>query len=303
MTKAQDHPRKALGKGLGALISSRTTPRTETAPASASDGVSTVPIALIDPNPLQPRSVFNANRLQELADSIAANGIIQPLVIRPRDGRYQLVAGERRWRAAKLAGLSEVPAVVRPISDDRLLEVTLVENIQREDLNPIEVAHAFDRLIRELHLSHEVLAARTGKDRTTITNTLRLLKLPPDIQQLVAEHRLSAGHARAILALPSADFQRQVAEKACSQGMSVRQVERMVQKMTSGRDPKSPEDPTADPNVRAAIEDLERVLGTRVRIVGRADARGKLEIEFYSAEDLDRIYSLIVNDRSNAQAV
>ena len=303
MTKAQDHPRKALGKGLGALISSRTTPRTETAPASASDGVSTVPIALIDPNPLQPRSVFNANRLQELADSKSANGIIQPLVIRPRDGRYQLVAGERRWRAAKLAGLSEVPAVVRPISDDRLLEVTLVENIQREDLNPIEVAHAFDRLIRELHLSHEVLAARTGKDRTTITNTLRLLKLPPDIQQLVAEHRLSAGHARAILALPSADFQRQVAEKACSQGMSVRQVERMVQKMTSGRDPKSPEDPTADPNVRAAIEDLERVLGTRVRIVGRADARGKLEIEFYSAEDLDRIYSLIVNDRSNAQAV
>lgn len=303
MTKTQDHPRKALGKGLGALISSRTTPRGEPAPASGNDGVTTVPIALIDPNPLQPRSVFNANRLQELADSIAANGIIQPLVIRPHEGRYQLVAGERRWRAAKLAGLSEVPAVIRPISDDRLLEVTLVENIQREDLNPIEVARAFDRLTRELHLSHEELAARTGKDRTTITNTLRLLKLPSDIQQLVAEHRISAGHARAILALPSADFQRQVAEKACSQGLSVRQVERMVQKMTAGREAKPAEDPAADPNVRAAIENLERVLGTRVRIIGRPDARGKLEIEFYSAEDLDRIYSLIVNERSNAQAV
>jgi len=305
MTRTPDHPRKALGKGLGALLTSRTTPKQDAAPehSAAPDTLTTVPIALIDPNPLQPRSVFSANRLQELADSIAANGIIQPLVVRKVDDRYQLVAGERRWRAAKLAGLAEVPVVVQQISDDRLLEVTLVENIQREDLNPMEVAHAFDRLTRELHLSHEELARRTGKDRTTITNTLRLLKLPSDIQQLVAEHRLSAGHARAILALPDIEHQRQIAEKACSQGLSVRQVERLVQKMTASREPKPAEDPASDPNVRAALQDLERVLGTRVRIVGRPDARGRLEIEFYSPEDLDRIYSLIMDGKQTPQAV
>ncbi len=304
MTRAQDHPRKALGRGLGALLTNRTTPKAEPAdvPASPPDGVQSIAIAHIDPNPLQPRTVFDANRLQELADSIVANGIIQPLVVRARGARYQLVAGERRWRAAKLAGLSHVPAVVQDISDERLLEVTLVENIQREDLNPIEIAHAFDRLTRELHLSHEDLASRTGKDRTTITNMLRLLKLPTDLQQLVAERRLSMGHARALLGLPTPELQRQLAEKSVSQGLSVRQVERLVQKMTSGREPKPIEDPTSDPNVRAAIQELERVLGTRVRISGRADARGRIEIEFYTAEDLDRIYSLIVNNRADAQS-
>ncbi len=307
MTRVPDHQRKALGRGLGALLTTRTTPKPDPAPDAAAsptpDGIATISIGLIDPNPLQPRTVFDAARLQELADSIAANGIIQPIVVRPRDGRYQLVAGERRWRAAKLAGLSNVPAVVQHISDERLLEVTLVENIQREDLNPMEVAHAFDRLNRELNLSHEELAKRTGKDRTTITNMLRLLKLPGDIQQLVAERRLSMGHARAILGLPSPDLQRQVAEKSASQGLSVRQVERLVQKMTSEREPKAADDPAADPNVRAAIEELERVLGTRVRISGRADAKGRLEIEFYSPEDLDRIYTLIVGDRSEAQPI
>ncbi len=303
MTRGSDHPRKALGKGLGALLNSRTTPKAD-APAAApkQDGVARLPIQVIDPNPLQPRTVFDAAKLQELADSIAANGIIQPLVVRPAGSRYQLVAGERRWRAAKLAGLTDVPAVIEAVSDDRLLEITLVENIQREDLNPLEVAHAFDRLTRELHLSHEEIAKRTGKDRSTITNTLRLLRLPPDIQQLVAEHRLSMGHARAVLSLPAEDLQRQVAEKAASQGLSVRQVERMVQRMTAEREPKPPaEDPLADPNVRAAIGDLERHLGTRVRITGNPNARGRIEIEFYSADDLDRIYTLIVSDKTAAQ--
>jgi ParB family chromosome partitioning protein len=253
-------------------------------------------VDLIDANPLQPRSVFNAEKLQELADSIRANGIIQPLVVRPHGERYQLVAGERRWRAAKLAGLAEVPAVVQDVTDERLLEITLVENIQREDLNPIEIAHAFERLSQDLNLSHEDIAQRTGKDRSTITNMLRLLKLSVDIQQLVAEHRLSMGHARAILGLPSEDLQRQVAEKASSQGLSVRQVERLVQRMTSTREPKTPEE--VDPNVKAAIQELERVLGTRVRISGRPEQRGRIEIEYYSAEDLDRIYSLILGDRN-----
>jgi ParB family chromosome partitioning protein len=302
MTKNIEHPRKALGRGLNALLASRTAPKPDPllpppaeapqAPA-ATDPVSTLPIALIDPNPLQPRVVFNAERLQELADSIRANGIIQPLVVRPHADRYQLVAGERRWRASKLAGLEQVPAVVQNVSDERLLEITLVENIQREDLNAIEIARAFDRMARELGLSHDQIAQRTGKDRTTVTNTLRLLKLPPDLQQLLAEHRLSMGHARAILGLPTEELQRQVAEKATSQGLSVRQVERMVQRMTTTREPKPAEDPL-DPNVKAAIEELERVLGTRVRIVGKPDQKGKLEIDFYSADDLDRIYSVIV---------
>jgi len=297
MSKASENPRRALGKGLSALIPNRTAPRAEPVPPPPPglEGVSNLAIALIDPNPLQPRTVFRPDRLQELADSILANGIIQPLVVRPFGDRYQLVAGERRWRAGKLAGLSYVPAVVQHVSDEHLLEITLVENIQREDLNPIEVAHAFDRLSRELNLSHDDIARRTGKDRSTITNTLRLLKLPADVQNLLGEHRLSMGHARAILGLPTEDLQRQVAEKTTSQGLSVRQVERLVQRMTATREPKSP-DEVADPNVKAAIAELERVLGTRVRITGKPDKRGRLEIEFYSAEDLDRIYSVIVGE-------
>jgi ParB family chromosome partitioning protein len=301
MNRASDSPRKALGKGLNALLSSRTAARPDAAPHSAAlpahpEPVARLPITLIDPNPLQPRSVFQADRLQELADSIRANGIIQPLVVRPKGDRYQLVAGERRWRAAKLAGLTEVPAVVQNIPDDHLLEITLVENIQREDLNAIEVAQAFDRLVRDLNLSHDDIAHRTGKDRTTVTNTLRLLKLPADVQQLVAERRLSMGHARAILSLPTPELQRQVADRASSQGFSVRQVEQLVKRMTAPREPKAP-DEVVDPNVKAAIAELERVLGTRVRITSKSDHRGRIEIEYYSPEDLDRIYWVIVGEQ------
>ena len=299
MSKAADTPRKALGRGLNSLLVTRTAPKSEVPdrppqqPAPRSEAMARIAVDLIDPNPLQPRTVFQPERLQELADSIRANGIIQPLVVRPHDGRYQLVAGERRWRAARLAALAEVPVFVQDVSDDRLLEITLVENIQREDLNPIEVARAFERLARDLGLSHDEIARRTGKDRSSITNTLRLLKLPSDIQQLVAEHRLSMGHARAILGLPTEELQRQVAEKGSSQGLSVRQVERLVQKMTSSREPKLPEE-AEDPNVKAAIQEMERVLGTRVKIAGKPDERGHIEIAYYSADDLQRIYSLIV---------
>ena len=294
-------PRKALGKGLTALISTRTAPKPEplpSPPAPATEGLSRLRIDLIDPNPLQPRTIFNPERLQELAASILSSGIIQPLVVRPLGSRYQLVAGERRWRAAKLAGLADVPAVVQHISDENLLEITLVENIQREDLNPIEVAHAFDRLVHDLNLSHDDIARRTGKDRTTVTNTLRLLKLPQDVQQLLSDRRLSMGHARAIVALPDPDLQRQVAEKASSQGLSVRQVERLVQRMTATRDPKAVAD-APDPNVKAAIAELERVLGTKVRLSGNPEKRGKIEIDYYSPEDLNRIYTLIVGEQES----
>jgi len=247
---------------------------------------------------LQPRRIFQHDRIEELAQSIRANGIIQPLVVRRRAERYQLVAGERRWRAARIAGVARVPAVIQEIPDDRLLEITLIENIQREDLNPIETAQAFDRLCRELQLSHEEVGNRTGKDRSTITNLIRLLQLPPDLQQLIGERRLSAGHARCLLTLPTAELQRQVAEKAVAQGWSVRQTERLTQRLMEDRKPKSIDEVQADPNVKAAIQELERVLGTKVRIVERARQKGRIEIDYYSADDLDRIYSTIVGEKN-----
>jgi ParB family chromosome partitioning protein len=218
------------------------------------------------------------------------------LVVRKAGDRFQLVAGERRWRAAKLAGLDRVPAVVQDVPDDHLLEITLIENIQREDLNPIETANAFNSLSTELNLSAEEIGRRTGKDRTTIVNSLRLLQLPADLQQLVSERRLSAGHARCLLTLPNADLQREVAEKAVAQGWSVRQLERTTQKMMEGRQAKHPDEVDIDPNVKAAIEEMSRVLGTKVKIVEKAKQKGRIEIEYYSADDLDRIYAVIVGE-------
>ncbi len=291
-----DNSRKALGKGLGALLPTRLPQPVQqpqsTEPADAAHSL--VPIDSIDPNPLQPRRIFNGDRLSELAQSIRVNGIIQPLVVRKKGERYELVAGERRWRAAKLSEVKSVPVIIQDIPDDRLLEITLIENIQREDLNPIETAVAFDRMARELELNPETIGQRTGKDRTTVTNFLRLLQLPSDLQQLVAEKRLSAGHARCLLSLPSMDLQREVAEKAVAQGWSVLQTERTTQRMLEGRKPKHVDEVDTDPNVRAAVQEMERVLGTKVRIIEKTKQKGRIEIEFYSAEDLDRIYSVIV---------
>lgn len=298
MSRPTGNQRRALGRGLDSLIPVRASSQASMGQLGQAGPAQTLPIDLIDPNPVQPRANFAAGGLEELAASIRRHGILQPLLVRPHGLRYQLVAGERRWRAAKLAGLDQVPVIIQEIPDERLLEYTLVENIQREDLNPIEVARAFDRLVRELGLSHEEIAQRTGKDRTTITNMLRLLRLPEDIQQLVAERRLSMGHAKAILALPSVELQRQVAEKAASQGLSVRQVERLVQRMTASREAKPVTDVVQDPNVLAAVREMERVLGTKVRVVARGEERGRIEIEYYSAEDLQRIYALIVGERA-----
>jgi len=289
-------PRTALGKGLTALLPTRTAPPpAQPLPAVAehSETALAIPLDAIDANPLQPRRIFESERLGELAQSIRTNGIIQPLIVRQIGERYQIVAGERRWRAAKLAGISQVPAVIREIPDERLLEITLVENIQREDLNPIETASAFSRMGSELNLTSEEIGRRTGKDRTTIVNFIRLLQLPSDLQQLLAERRLSAGHARSLLSLPTPELQRQVAEKAVSHGWSVRETERVTQKMVEGRTAKPVEEVEEDPNVKAAIQEMQRVLGTRVRIIEGARKKGKIEIEYYSQEDLDRIYSVI----------
>ena len=304
--------KKALGRGLGSLLPNRppaglaefaktpvqSNPPSLTAAATpASTSPTELPISLIDPNPLQPRTIFQEARLQELANSIRANGIIQPIIVRRKDERFELIAGERRWRAARLAGLDRVPVVVQELANEKLLEISLIENIQREDLNPIEVASAYDRLAREHHLSHEEIGRRTGKDRATITNMIRLLKLPAEIQLLLAEHRLSMGHARALLGLAEPDLQRQLGDQAAAEGLSVRQVERNVQKLNEPRDPVEPKDPPkVDPNVKAAVEELERTLGTRVRVIEKSANRGRIEIDYFSQDDLDRIYELIVGE-------
>jgi ParB family chromosome partitioning protein len=299
MSKGSETTRKALGRGLSSLLPPRAAapaPQPEPAPRPV-DSIAQIPIELIDPNPVQPREIFQADRLHELAQSIVANGIIQPLVLRRRNERYQLIAGERRWRAAKMAGLDAVPAVIHEVQDDRLLEVSLIENIQREDLNPIESAHAFDRLSREFKLTHEEIARRTGKDRATITNILRLLRLPEDVQQLLADRKIAMGHARALLGLPTEDSQRELAQRAAAHGLSVRQVEHQVQRILEPREPQTEEPPTQDPNVKVAIEELERALGTRVRILQKTEQRGRIEVDYYSQDDLHRIYLLIVGDQ------
>ena len=295
MNKRPETQRKALGKGLSALLPKRSLAEQLPAPAQTEapgTRIASIPITQIEPNPLQPRTNFDQGHLQELADSIEAHGIIQPLLIRRKGANYELIAGERRLRAATLAGLSEVPAIIQDYADDRILEIALIENIQREDLNPIETAQALERLTREMNLSHEEIANRTGKDRTTITNMIRLLRLPSEVQLLVAERRLSMGHARAILGLSKPELQTQMAEKAAAQGFSVRQVERLVKKINEPREPS--EAPLQDPNIRAAVGELESVLGTRVRIVEKSDQRGRIEIEYYSQEDLQRLYELIL---------
>jgi ParB family transcriptional regulator, chromosome partitioning protein len=293
-----DKQRKVLGKGLSALLPSRSS-SSQPASAPAEQPVATparLPLSSIHANPMQPRTVFQADRLEELAASIRANGIIQPIVVRQHQDGYQIVAGERRWRAAKLAGVTDVPVVVQDVADPHMLELALIENIQREDLNPIETAHAYERLSRELGLSHEEIGRRTGKDRTSITNIVRLLKLPKEVQLLVAEHRISMGHARAILGLPDATTQIQIAEKAAAQNLSVRQVEAMVQELTAERPREGSghrKEQALDPNVKAAIEELERALGTRVRIVELSEQRGRIEIEYYSQAELDRLFQHI----------
>lgn len=295
--------RKALGKGLSALLPQRPAAHDPSAPNQVQTPshdqrgtVREVPIADIDPNPLQPRSQFDQTRIGELAESIKANGIIQPLIVRRHGERFQLVAGERRLRAARVAGLPQVPVVIQDFADDQLLQLALIENIQREDLNPIETAQAFERLANDLNLTHEEIAHRTGKDRTTITNLLRLLRLPESIQLLLAERRLHMGHARAILGVPNEEQQVEIANRAAAHGQSVRDVERIVRRLTDERADSTSEDKPQDPNVKAAVGQLQEILGTKVRIVEKSEQRGRIEIEYYSQDDLQRLYGLIAKE-------
>lgn len=280
--------RKALGRGLGALLSSDTTVDLRSEPTE-------VDVDAIVPGPMQPRTHFDEGALEGLADSIRSQGIIQPLLVRRVGDRYELIAGERRWRAARLAGLSKVPVVVKDVPDKDLLEIALIENIQRENLNPIEEAQAYQRLIETVGLTQESLAARVGRDRSYITNYLRLLKLPDDIQKLVMEGRLSTGHARTILGLVDVDRQRKLARQIINRGLSVRATEHLVRTDVEEAAP-SKTTSAVDPNIRAAESKLRRALGTQVRIVQlRGEGQGKVEISFFSNQDLDRIYNLLLS--------
>jgi len=278
--------RKALGRGLNALL--RTV---ETATA----GLVEVAIDQIDANPYQPRRAFSADKLQELADSIRASGLVQPVLLRRSGARYQLIAGERRWRAARQAGLAVIPALVREIGDRDALELALTENLLREDLNPLEAAQGYTVLQQKHGLSHEEIAAHLGLDRSTVTNTLRLLRLPPEVQQMIVEGTISAGHARALLGLDSAAAQLRLAKLTAKQGLSVRQVENLaaLRGLKPAKKPGAGEAPKLDANLRAAVLEMERALGTRVKVRGN-EKRGMIEISYFSPEDLNRLYEWIV---------
>lgn len=252
----------------------------------------------IQPNKDQPRTRFDDERLEELARSIRNNGIVQPLLVRRVDDRYELIAGERRWRAAQKAGLEKVPVVVRDVSDDKMLELALIENIQRQELNPIEEAHAYKRLIEKMGLTQEMVAQRVGKDRSVIANHIRLLRLPEEVQQLVEEDQLSMGHARALLGIEEMDVQSKVARSIVDGGLSVRETERAIKKIVSGVNPiiaASKQVVVNDANVKSAETKLKHRFNTQVRIRPNHEGKGgRIEIEYYNDDDLDRIYELLM---------
>jgi len=253
-----------------------------------------VDIDLIDPSPFQPRTRFREEALDELSRSIQSSGIVQPLVVRRMGSRFQLIAGERRWRAAQRAALSRVPVVVREVPEERAVEMTLVENLQREDLNPMEQARAFLHLIEDFALTQEQVAERTGKDRATIANSVRLLKLEEPIQDLIEEGRITAGHARALLAIAESNERLALARKIARTGMTVRQVERLAAR--SSRPRSGPIASQIDPNTKTAIEELQREYGTRIFIVPTRGSRpGQLTFEYYDNSDLARLYDRLIN--------
>ena len=304
-------PRNALGRGLGALIrepepavppfenqnpaSVAVSGGAAAAPAreAAHSGPAEIDIDLIEPSPYQPRTRFREEALDELARSIQASGIIQPIVVRPIGNRFQLIAGERRWRAAQRAGLKKVAAIAKHVSDELALEMTLVENIQREDLNPIEAARAFERLMEEFRLTQESVAERTGKDRATVANAVRLLKLESGIQDWIEEGKLSAGHGRALLAVIDPQIRMRYAQRASRGGLTVRQIERLASRHARGR--KEKPEAQVDPNVREALDELQRHLGTKILLRQRTKVRaGQLVLEYYDEAQLMGLYDRLM---------
>ena len=278
--------RKALGRGLSALI-----PDPEGEERREPSAAAEVALSELEPNPYQPRLTIDPAKLAELAASIRASGIVQPILVRRRGERYQIIAGERRWRAAEAAGLASVPVSVREVPDEQLLELALVENVQRQELSPLEEAQAFQRLQGELGLSQEEIARRVGRDRTTVANTVRLLKLPRELRELLSQGRLDAGHARALLALERAEDQLALGREAARKQLSVREVERRVALLRAPRAGQRPA--RKEPNTAAAEERLRRALGTRVEIARRGKG-GAIRVLFKSEAELQRLFELLL---------
>ncbi len=294
---AIDQKRRALGKGLDSLL-----PRTPAAPAAAeSEGGKPleIPIGQIDRNPFQTRSHLSEEQLGELAASITANGVVQPVLVRPlANGRFQLIAGERRWKASELAGKKTIPAILRRVSDEQAMEITIVENLQRTDLNPMEQARAFERLSREFHMTQEQMAVRTGKDRATVANFLRLLRLPSSVQARVESGDLSFGHARSLLAFEHAEEMEKAAQRVVSHSLSVRQTEAYIQGLLHpdrAAKKEAKEETPIDPNVRAVQEKLQRALGLKVHIEDH-DGHGKVIIEYAHLEDFDGLLETLAGE-------
>lgn len=290
--------RKVLGRGLDSLLpSARATATATAAPAPApvqpaGDMVRELAIDQIERNPYQTRTRWDEAALQELAASIKHSGVLQPVTVRAHNGKFQLITGERRWRASQIAGKATVPAIVRQVSNEQAMEMTIIENLQREDLNPMEQARAYERLAREFSLTQEQMAQRTGKERSSVANFLRLLKLPPEVQTLVESDKLSFGHAKALMPLDSPEAMNRLAQRIVTLSMSVRQTEGAVANLLNPPEKKEAPERLVDPNVRDVEREMERSLGVRVQITDRK-GKGKIVIEYKSLEDFDRVVEIL----------
>lgn len=290
---------RGLGKGLDALIPNIAVENKNNSAANGKteekEPETIVKITKIEPNREQPRKNFDEEALQELADSIKQFGLLQPILVQDRNTYYEIIAGERRWRAAKLAGLKEVPVIIRNYTEQEIVEISLIENIQREDLNPIEEAQAFKRLLTEFNLKQEEVAERVSKSRTAVTNSMRLLKLCDEVQQMIIDDTISTGHARALITIEDPEQQYTIAKKIADEKLSVRDVEKLVKNLNKPE--KAKKEITEDKNLDIIYQDVEeklkRALGTKVSISSKENGAGKIEIEFYTHDDLDRITDLL----------
>lgn len=287
---------RGLGKGLDLLIPNtvgETKKEKEKSKTKEDAGQVVVKITQVEPNREQPRKNFDEDSLQELADSIKQFGLLQPILVQDKEDHYEIIAGERRWRAAKLAGLKEVPVIIRKYSKQEIVEIPLIENIQREDLNPIEEAQAYKRLLNEFHLKQDEVAERVSKSRTAVTNSMRLLKLCDEVQQMLIDDMISTGHARALLAVEDPEEQYALAQRIFDEKLSVREVEKLVKDIKKPEKPKKKEDETLKAIYSDIGEKLKQRLSTKVTVSAKGNGAGKIEIEFYNHDDLDRLLEMI----------
>ena len=292
---------RGLGKGLDSLIpdavgEAKAKKEVKETTGKKDGGVVLVKITSVEPNRKQPRKNFDEDKLQELADSIKQVGMLEPPLVQDRKDHYEIIAGERRWRAAKLAGLKEIPVIIRDYSEQEIMEISLIENIQREDLNPIEEAQAFKRLLTEFNLKQDEVAERVSKSRAAVTNSIRLLKLSDDVQQMVIDDMISTGHARALLAIEDHEEQYALAQKIFDEKLSVRDVEKLVKNLHKPAKPKKLDDKTMQAIYLDIEEKLKQRLSTKVTVTSKGEGIGKIEIEFYSHGDLDRLLDMIGNN-------